>query len=134
MLQTNLNKYHLYNNIIMNFSFLDQKNEVEIEEISNDNFKEITENENYEYFIFDFYATWCGPCKIASQEFKFIASEFENIKFCKIDVDDNDLIDDYEIEYLPTIMVFKKNDFKKHIFKSETGDLSSLKTFLKELK
>ena len=117
----------------MNYSFLDDNNFIDIDEITNDNFKEITQDVKYKYFVFDFYATWCGPCKIASEEFKLIAADYKDINFFKINIDDNDLVDDYEIQYLPTILVFKSDDFKNHIFKSESADLSLLKSVLNKI-
>ena len=105
-----------------------------IVEINYDNFDEITKNEDFKYFLFDFYATWCTPCKIASPELELLSSIYNNIKFCKINVDDNDLVNDYDVEYLPTIMIFKNDNLEESIFKSESGDMKPLKDFLSKLK
>ena len=37
--------------------------------------------------IIDFYATWCGPCKMLAPIFEQVANEKENIAFVKVDVD-----------------------------------------------
>ena len=62
-----------------------------------------------------------------------LSNTFKNVKFCKINVDDNDLVNDYDIEYLPTIMVYSNDDMNNYIFKSESGDMEPLKKFLKSL-
>ena len=126
---------------LMNFSFLDQQeinqnnvteiNQNNVTEINYDNFDEITKNNKY--LVFDFYANWCTPCKIASPEIEGLSSTFKNVKFCKINVDDNDLVNDYDIEFLPTIMVYSNEDMNNYIFKSESGDMEPLKKFLKSL-
>lgn len=117
----------------MNFSFLDQQEikQNNVTEINYDNFNEITKNNKY--LVFDFYANWCTPCKIASPEIEDLSNTFKNVKFCKINVDDNDLVNDYDIEYLPTIMVYSNEDMNNYIFKSESGDMEPLKKFLKSL-
>jgi thioredoxin 1 len=59
--------------------------------------------------LVDFWATWCGPCRIMSPIIEEIASEIGNIaKIAKMDTDKNKLTSyKYEIEYLPTIIIFK---------------------------
>ncbi|MBW2006196.1 MAG: thiol reductase thioredoxin, partial [Deltaproteobacteria bacterium] len=37
----------------------------------------------------DFWAPWCGPCKMVSPVYDKLSEEYENFKFCKIDVDQN---------------------------------------------
>ncbi len=116
----------------MSFSFINHEEKSNnVIEINFDNFKEITENNKY--LVFDFYATWCTPCKLASPEIEQLSKEYKNVKFCKINVDDNDLVNDYDIEYLPTIMVFKNDNLNKNIFKSESGDMKPLKEFLNKI-
>lgn len=39
-------------------------------------------------FVADFWATWCGPCKLISPHFEKLESKFPQIKFVKVDVDE----------------------------------------------
>lgn len=59
--------------------------------------------------LVDFYADWCGPCKMMSPIIDAIAEEAgENVKVGKINVDENpDLAEKYNVMSIPTIMVFK---------------------------
>ena len=70
-------------------------------------FEEILKKE--ELFIVDFFATWCGPCKIFAPILEEVASDYnEGINFAKIDIDQNEeLAMDYNIQAVPTIIFFK---------------------------
>ena len=60
--------------------------------------------------LIDFYADWCGPCKMLSPMLKEIAAEMKDeVKVIKIDVDRNQkLAVQYQIQGIPTIMLFKR--------------------------
>lgn len=58
--------------------------------------------------LIDFYATWCGPCKMISPIVDEIAVENENIKVCKVDVDSEpELAQAFSVASIPTIVVVK---------------------------
>lgn len=59
--------------------------------------------------VVDFYAPWCGPCKILAPVLAHFASEFQGkIKFAKLNVDDAaDLASRYQITGVPTLMLFR---------------------------
>jgi len=59
--------------------------------------------------LVDFWATWCGPCRILSPIVEEIASETgKKAKIAKMDVDKNKITSyKYNIQYLPTIIIFK---------------------------
>ena len=65
--------------------------------------------------IVDFYADWCGPCKMMSPVIDKIAEEnAENIKVGKVNVDENqDLAMKYNVMSIPTILVFKNGNIAK---------------------
>jgi thioredoxin 1 len=63
-----------------------------------------------EKVLVDFYATWCGPCKMIGPILEEVNKE-DNIEVIKIDVDKfNSLAQDYKIMYVPTLMVFEKGE------------------------
>ena len=59
--------------------------------------------------LIDFYADWCGPCRMMSPIIDEIAEEMaDKIKVGKINVDENqDLAMEYEVMSIPTIMIIK---------------------------
>ena len=65
--------------------------------------------------LIDFYADWCGPCKMMSPVIDKIAEEMEElVKVGKINVDENqDLAIKYGIMSIPTIMILKNGEVQK---------------------
>lgn len=58
--------------------------------------------------IVDFFATWCGPCKMLSQILENISNENKNVKIVRIDVDDNPKVSQiYRIRSIPKLIFFK---------------------------
>ncbi len=58
--------------------------------------------------LVDFWASWCGPCKMLSPLVDQIADENDEIKVCKINVDDlQDLAVEYKVMSIPTLIAFK---------------------------
>ena len=58
--------------------------------------------------LVDFFATWCGPCKMIAPTLEEIAQEREDFKVCKIDVDQvQELAIAYQVMSIPTLMVFR---------------------------
>jgi len=70
------------------------------------------ENEvlNYEgKVLVDFWASWCGPCKMIAPVVEEIANEFEGrVKVCKVNVDEEaELSINYQVMSIPTILIFE---------------------------
>lgn len=78
---------------------------------SNENFFELI---NEEKVLVDFYANWCGPCKMLSPVIESLDS---NIKVIKVDVDKfEDLARKYGVMSIPTIILFVKGkELKRNI-------------------
>lgn len=59
----------------------------------------------------DFYAEWCGPCKIAGPIVDKLAGEYaDKIKITKLDVDqNNEIAAKYGVMSIPTVIIFKKD-------------------------
>ena len=56
----------------------------------------------------DFFATWCGPCKMLSPIVDEVSNEITDVKFIKVDVDkSNDVASSYNIMSIPTLLIFK---------------------------
>ena len=81
-------------------------------------FKKLAQ-ESSTYYVLDFFADWCGPCKLMAPIFEEVAevfAEHENLKFAKINRDENrDLIEEYgfEIPTIPRFFVVKFNAGEK---------------------
>nr|CAI5819027.1 unnamed protein product [Callosobruchus analis] len=59
--------------------------------------------------VVDFFATWCGPCKMISPKLEELAKEYSNVIILKVDVDEcEDIAMEYNISSMPTF-VFIKN-------------------------
>lgn len=73
----------------------------------NSNFNKIINSETP--VLIDFYADWCGPCKMLAPILKDVKAELQDqIKIIKIDVDKNQsLAAQYQVRGVPTMMLFK---------------------------
>jgi len=60
----------------------------------------------------DFFATWCGPCKMMAPAVERLAKAYEGtVKIGKLDVDENpDVSQKYEIQSIPTTIFFKDGE------------------------
>jgi len=76
--------------------------------LNGDNFeKEVLQAEGK--VLVDFFATWCGPCKMMGPVVDNLAEEVKNAKICKLDIDESQQIaGQYGVMSVPTFMVFEK--------------------------
>lgn len=58
--------------------------------------------------LVDFYADWCGPCRMMGPVFEELSNEKENVKFYKINVDESgEIAQQYGVMSIPTFIVFE---------------------------
>ena len=82
--------------------------------LNNDNFKaEVLDAKGL--VLVDFWATWCGPCKMLAPTVSEIAYEYEGkVKVCKLDVDQAmDISMSYGVASIPTLILFKDGEIVK---------------------
>ncbi|MBR4093597.1 MAG: thioredoxin [Oscillospiraceae bacterium] len=82
--------------------------------LTKDNFeKEV--NESDKTVLIDFWATWCGPCKMIAPAIEEIADEYsDEIKVCKVNIDDEpSLATKFGITSIPTLLVVKNGEVVK---------------------
>ena len=82
--------------------------------LNNDNFKaEVLDAKGL--VLVDFWATWCGPCKMLAPTVSELADEYEGkVKVCKLDVDQAmDIARSYGVASIPTLILFKDGEIVK---------------------
>jgi len=81
--------------------------------------------------VIDFWAEWCGPCKILSPTVDQVAGEMKGkVKFGKVDVDaESDLAQKFEVMSIPTLIFFKDGEMVDR----STGAIPK-ETLLKKIK
>ena len=79
-------------------------------EIKENEFDEVVLKSDKPVFV-DFYATWCGPCKMMSPILEQLSEEKQDVVFAKIDVDDAErLAVLYGISSIPCMILFKNGE------------------------
>jgi thioredoxin 1 len=78
-----------------------------LNEVTDSNFQaEVLESENP--VLVDFWAPWCGPCRVVAPVLEEIASEREDLKIVKLNVDDNQQTAvNYDVLSIPTLILFR---------------------------
>ena len=63
--------------------------------------------------LVDFWASWCGPCRMVSPLVDELAEEHPEFKFCKVNVDEqSDLANRFKIMSIPSLISFKDGNLK----------------------
>mgnify|MGYP001388956022 FL=1 len=80
----------------------------EIQHVSDDSFEEEVLGSKTPVLV-DYWAEWCGPCKVIAPGLEEIAKEYDGkMKVCKLDIDANEATPPkYGIRGIPTLMLFK---------------------------
>lgn len=77
--------------------------------LNKNNFDEIKKNERL--VLIDFYANWCGPCKMLSPIIDQIADEREDVVVAKVDVDKEvELAEKFGVFSIPTLVILKEGE------------------------
>lgn len=79
--------------------------------ISNLNqFVTVLENAQSKLVVVDFFAKWCGPCKMIAPEVDTLSVQYPEVVFVKVDIDEQpEIADEYLIGALPTFVFIKKS-------------------------
>ena len=80
---------------------------MELKHLNKDEFEQAV-NAGDELVVVDFFATWCGPCKMVSPIVDQIAEENADIKVCKINIDEqSELASAFGVMSIPTLIALK---------------------------
>jgi len=101
-------------------------------EITNEEFNELINN-SHKLVVVDFFAEWCMPCLMLAPVIDELAENMKEIKFVKINVDDNqELSGKYDVSTIPCLVIFKEGKEVSRIIGNQTAEVieRKLKEFL----
>ena len=79
--------------------------------VTKDNFDTVKTSDKT--VLIDFYADWCGPCRMVSPIVDEIAEERDDLLVCKVNVDDEpELASEFEVYSIPTLVIMKDGEVK----------------------
>lgn len=73
--------------------------------------------------VVDMYADWCGPCKMMAPVIDSLSGEYSDVKFCKINVDNNpDIAEKYGVESIPNFLFIKNGEKVNQVVGARDAD------------
>jgi thioredoxin 1 len=85
---------------------LNESEKISVIDLDITNFDEIISKDTLT--LVDFWAEWCGPCKSMHPIFTRLAKKYENVKFARVNVDNNQNISmKFGVQSIPTFIMFK---------------------------
>ena len=86
----------------------------------------ITENKQV---LVEYFADWCGPCKVLLPKLENLEKEYNNTVFVKINIDDEtDHCRELNIRSIPNVMIYKNGEISNNILGNK--DINEYKQFL----
>lgn len=83
---------------------------MELKHLNKDEFEQAV-NADDELVVVDFFATWCGPCKMLGPVIERAADKFSDVHFYKVDIDEEmDLAARFQVMSVPTLIYFKRGE------------------------
>ena len=91
--------------------------------LTKENFQNEVINQKQTVLV-DFWADWCGPCKMQAPVLKEFAEENPSIKVCKVNVDEQpELAEQYTVMSIPFLAVFKNGELSRTAGGYQTVDM-----------
>ena len=81
-----------------------------VKQLTNEEFEKNVKSSDKLVFV-DFYADWCGPCRMMAPIVEEISEEVDGVDFYKVNCDDEqELASKYEVMTIPTLLILKKGE------------------------
>ena len=93
--------------ILITIVFYKEDIKMAVVKLTTDNFEQEVLQAQQPVLV-DFYADWCGPCKMMAPIVEALSAELSDVKVCHINIDENiDIAQKYRVMSIPTFIAFK---------------------------